>query len=143
MEVVVAHGQRDLQITHAIREDWEMPVTRIVPNLVVADVARANALYARLFGLEIAMDLGWVGNLGLPGEGGWVQLQTVTVDAGAPCNPVISIGVAAPAEVDELYARVRAEGLEIVHPLTDEVWGVRRFFFRDPDGNVVNVVANA
>lgn len=32
-----------------------MPVTRIVPNLVVSDVARANALYARLFSLEIAM----------------------------------------------------------------------------------------
>ena len=120
-----------------------MPVTRIVPNLVVSDVARANALYARLFGFEVAMDLGWVGNLGLRGEGGRVQLQTMTVDAAAPCNPVISIGVAAPAEVDDLYAQVRAEGLEIVHPLTDEAWGVRRFFFRDPDGNVVNVVANA
>ena len=120
-----------------------MPVTRIVPDLVVSDVARANALYARLFGLEIAMDLGWVGNLGLGGDEGRVQLQTMTVDATAPCNPVISIGVAAPAEVDELYIRVRAEDLEIVHPLTDEAWGVRRFFFRDPDGNVVNVVANA
>ena len=29
-----------------------------------------------------------------------------------------------------------------VHPVTDEEWGVRRFFFRDPDGNVVNVVAH-
>ncbi len=119
-----------------------MPVTRIVPNLVVSDVGRANALYARLFGLEIAMDLGWIGNLGLPGDDGRVQLQTMTVDAAAPCNPVVSIGVAAPAEVDDVFALVRAEGLEIVHPLTDEAWGVRRFFFRDPDGNVVNVVAN-
>ena len=27
-----------------------------------------------------------------------------------------------------------------VHPLTTEAWGVRRFFVRAPDGNVVNVV---
>ena len=31
-------------------------------------------------------------------------------------------------------------GAEIVHPLTDEPWGVRRFFVRDPDGHVVNVL---
>ena len=32
---------------------------------------------------------------------------------------------------------------EIVHPLTEEPWGVRRFFVRDPTGVVVNVVAHA
>jgi uncharacterized glyoxalase superfamily protein PhnB len=30
-----------------------------------------------------------------------------------------------------------------VHPLTEEPWGVRRFFVRDPNGVVVNVVAHA
>jgi uncharacterized glyoxalase superfamily protein PhnB len=29
-----------------------------------------------------------------------------------------------------------------VHPLTDESWGVRRFFVRDPEGNVVNVLSH-
>lgn len=29
-------------------------------------------------------------------------------------------------------------GYEIVHPLTTEPWGVRRFFVRAPDGNVMN-----
>jgi hypothetical protein len=29
-----------------------------------------------------------------------------------------------------------------VHPITDEQWGVRRFFVRDPDGKVVNVVSH-
>ena len=36
----------------------------------------------------------------------------------------------------------RNAGDEIVHPLTDEPWGVRRFFVRDPDGNVVNVLSH-
>jgi len=33
-------------------------------------------------------------------------------------------------------------GLQIVHPLSDEEWGVRRFFFADPSGNVVNVLSH-
>jgi catechol 2,3-dioxygenase-like lactoylglutathione lyase family enzyme len=118
-----------------------MGVVRIVADLPVADVTRANEMYARVFDLEVNMDLGWVGNLG-PADAPAVQLQTLTQDAAAPCNPAISVGVAAPTEVDEIYQRVAAAGLEIVHPPTDEQWGVRRFFFRDPDGNVVNVVAN-
>ncbi len=118
-----------------------MTVTRIVPNLPVRDVTAATALYARVFDLRVGMDLGWVGNLA-PAEAPSVQLQVMTSDAAAPCNPTISVGVAAPPEVDAVHERVVAAGLEVVHLPTDEEWGVRRFFFRDPDGNVVNVVAN-
>lgn len=118
-----------------------MSVTRIVPNLSVTDVARANEMYAQIFGLDVGMDLGWVGNLA-PADAPAVQLQVMTSDEAAPCNPTISVGVAAPVEVDAIHERVVAAGLEVVHPLTDEDWGVHRFFFRDHDGNVVNVVAH-
>jgi 3-polyprenyl-4-hydroxybenzoate decarboxylase len=33
-------------------------------------------------------------------------------------------------------------GLEIVYPLTDESWGVRRFFVIDPNRVVLNVVSH-
>ena len=33
-------------------------------------------------------------------------------------------------------------GLKIVYPLTDEPWGVRRFFLLDPNGQVVNVMSH-
>ncbi|MGA2287514.1 MAG: VOC family protein, partial [Bradyrhizobium sp.] len=33
-------------------------------------------------------------------------------------------------------------GYSIVYPLTDEPWGVRRFFVRDPNGAVINVVSH-
>ena len=58
-------------------------------------------------------------------------------DAAAPEDPVVSIKV---TDVDAAYAEARQRGYEIVHPLTDEVWGVRRFFVRAPDGNVLNIV---
>ena len=37
---------------------------------------------------------------------------------------------------------MRDNGAEIVHPLQDEEWGVRRFFVRDPNGRVVNVLSH-
>ena len=46
------------------------------------------------------------------------------------------------ADVDAVYTRARERGVEIVYPLTDEPWGVRRFDAREPNGAVVNVMAH-
>lgn len=59
--------------------------------------------------------------------------ETVTV------IPSVSVQV---DDVDEAYAAAVCEQAEIVHPLTDEPWGVRRFFVRDPDGHVINVLSH-
>jgi uncharacterized glyoxalase superfamily protein PhnB len=45
-------------------------------------------------------------------------------------------------DVDAAYQAAVDAGLTIVHPLRDEEWGVRRFFFADPSGNVVNVLSH-
>lgn len=39
----------------------------------------------------------------------------------------------------DFYEEARRRGLEIVYPLTDEPWGIRRFFVRAPGGHVINV----
>ncbi len=41
-------------------------------------------------------------------------------------------------DVDLEYARLKEMGVEIVKPLTTQPWGNRSFYFRDPDGNLVN-----
>src|SRR3954465_2403984 len=51
--------------------------------------------------------------------------------------PGISVGV---ADVDAVHAKAVEHGFEIVYPLRDEEWGVRRFLLREPSGTVVNVV---
>jgi uncharacterized glyoxalase superfamily protein PhnB len=43
-------------------------------------------------------------------------------------------------DVDAVHAKAVDGGFEIVHPLSDEPWGVRRFFVRDPNGAVINVM---
>lgn len=44
-------------------------------------------------------------------------------------------------DVDAVYEAVSRQGCEVVLSLRDEEWGVRRFFVRDPDGRVVNVMS--
>ena len=43
-------------------------------------------------------------------------------------------------DVDGADEEARELGYQIVHPITTEPWGVRRFLVRAPDGNLINVV---
>jgi catechol 2,3-dioxygenase-like lactoylglutathione lyase family enzyme len=109
---------------------------RVIADLAVDDIATAQEFYADYLGLSVEeFNLGWVARFTSPTTG--ADLQLVTRDATAPENPVVSIMV---DDVDAAYAEARGRGYEIVHPLTDEPWGVRRFFVRAPDGNVANIL---
>lgn len=113
-----------------------MRVTQITANLPVADIEEAKDFYAGYLGLaDEEFNLGWVARYTNPGTGAHVQL--VTGDATSAVDSVISVHA---DDVDAAYEEARERGYEIVHPLTDEPWGVRRFFVRAPDGTVVNVV---
>ena len=43
-------------------------------------------------------------------------------------------------DVDAEYARMQALGVEFVKPPQTHPWGARSFWFRDPDGNIVDFV---
>ncbi|MBG6085523.1 VOC family protein [Zhihengliuella flava] len=110
-----------------------MSIQRIVPLLTVDDLAEALEAHCRALGLTVLMNHGWVAFIG--DERGH-QLGLMTRDASAPVNPEVSVFV---DDVEATHDAVRAAGLEIVHPLTHEPWGVYRFFYRDPSGRVINV----
>ncbi len=40
--------------------------------------------------------------------------------------------------VDDDFARLEQLNVTIVKPLTTQPWGNRSFYFRDPDGNLIN-----
>jgi catechol 2,3-dioxygenase-like lactoylglutathione lyase family enzyme len=111
-----------------------MTIQRVVPNLTTEDTAAAKAFYGDFLGFDIPMD-----------EPGFMTAMSPDVPA-AQLNAgtergvrelAVSIGV---DNVDELYADAQARGVEVVYPLTEEPWGVRRFFVRAPGGHVINVV---
>ena len=45
-------------------------------------------------------------------------------------------------EVDAAEAALRTGGVTIVAPATDQRWGHRTMFFRDPDGNLLEIYAD-
>lgn len=114
-----------------------MHVTKITPNLAVADIASARSFYTDFLGLSVeAFNLGWVAEFRSPD--GTAAVHLVTKDATSPVDSVMSAAVG--LDVDDAYAEANRRGFEIVHPLTHEPWGVRRFLVRAPDGTVVNIV---
>jgi catechol 2,3-dioxygenase-like lactoylglutathione lyase family enzyme len=115
-----------------------MNIRRVVPDIVSARFDESRAFYADFLGMRMAMDLGFIVTF-VSTSNETAQVSIVREGDGAiPANAVgLSIEV---ADVDEMCARATERGLEIVYPLTDEPWGVRRFFVRDPNGVVVNVM---
>jgi catechol 2,3-dioxygenase-like lactoylglutathione lyase family enzyme len=114
-----------------------MTVLRVMPIFTVSDVDATREAYIRVLGLREVMNLGWV--VTLAGDELRHQVSLMTKDATAPVNPNVSIEV---DDVDAAYRAAVDAGLQIVHPLSDEEWGVRRFFFADAAGNVVNVLSH-
>jgi predicted enzyme related to lactoylglutathione lyase len=113
-----------------------MRVRRVTANLPVADIEAAKGFYTGFLGLETEeFNLGWVARYTSAETGAHVQL--VTHDAVAPEDAVVSVHA---EDVDAAYEEAQQLGFEIVHPLSTEAWGVRRFLVRAPDGNVINVV---
>jgi predicted enzyme related to lactoylglutathione lyase len=113
-----------------------MRATRIMPNLRVADVDAAKSFYTDYLGLTTEeFNMGWVARYTSPDRRANVQL--VTRDASAPEDSVISV---ATDDIEAAYEEAQRLGYEIVHPITTEPWGVRRFHVRAPDGNVINIV---
>ena len=96
----------------------------------------------------------WVNFLGLvPGmdEPGFLMLKSPDVETtqvivaapGAADVKVRDVDVSVEvSDVEEAYEDAQRRGLEVVYPMTDEPWGVRRFFVRAPDGTVVNIASH-
>jgi predicted enzyme related to lactoylglutathione lyase len=113
-------------------------VHKVITNIAVGDLDTAKGFYSDFLGLsDEEFNLGWVARYSSPDHGASVQL--VTGDRTAPEDSSIT---AMTGDVDAAYAEALASGYEIVHPLTSEEWGPRRFFVRAPDGTVVNVVGH-
>jgi len=113
-----------------------MAVTRIVANLKAPDPLALADFYEEVFGLGRPFDMGWIAFLSRDSTQK-IELHTASQGGCGTELPVISIGV---DDLDATEAAVRAAGAEIVHGPVREEWGLRRFFFRDPAGNLVNVV---
>src|SRR5690349_5032290 len=111
-----------------------MAVKRIKPNILSRRFEESRTFYNDVIGLPGGDGLDWILFFGTDRRE--VQLSVMSLDVKAHVHPEVSIEV---DDVDAVHARAVASGADIVYPLTDEEWGLRRFFVRDPNGAVINV----
>lgn len=115
-----------------------MSIKRIVPNIQSPAPEKSIAFYKEFIGLKIAMDMDWIITF-VSESNPMAQISLIHQDGSDIPHPDISIEVEG---VDSMFAKAKEKGIEIVYPIRDEPWGVRRFFVKDPNGKVINVLSH-
>ena len=115
-----------------------MSVRRIVPDIRSKQLDASRQFYVDVMGLEVAMDMGSIVTL-VSKSNPTAQVTLMRDDGASAILPQMSVEV---ADVDDVHARAVSRGFKVVYPLTNEPWGVRRFFVTDPNGTVINVMSH-
>lgn len=115
-----------------------MRINRIVSNVATDRFEEAKRFYVETLGLDVLMDLGWIATVGSE-QSMSVQISFMQEGGSGTDVPDLSIEV---DNLDEALSRVKSGGYPILYGPTDEPWGVRRFYTRDPFGNLINILVH-
>ena len=115
-----------------------MSIKRVVPDIISQRMDESRKFYTEFLGFDVAMDMGWVLTFASPSNP-TAQITVVRGSEKAAPQPNMSIEV---VDVNAVHAKAVELGLPIVYPVTDEPWGVRRFFVADPNGVIINVLSH-
>jgi catechol 2,3-dioxygenase-like lactoylglutathione lyase family enzyme len=120
-----------------------MSIRRAIPVVVTEDPRGTRAFYEDFLGFRVAMEQAGFLMFVSPTEPTTQVIVSWETEGGMmdPSAPLVDMSIEV-ENVDEAHAGALARGLEIVYPLTDEPWGIRRFFVREPSGTVVNVATH-
>jgi predicted enzyme related to lactoylglutathione lyase len=115
-----------------------MTIKRIVTNIATDSVEEVRDFYITLFDLDVVMEFGWIATLA-SGQSAPMQISIASEGGSGTPVPDISIEV---DDVDAVYERAKGLGHSIEYELTDEPWGVRRFYIKDPTGKLLNILSH-
>jgi catechol 2,3-dioxygenase-like lactoylglutathione lyase family enzyme len=118
-----------------------MSIRRVVPDITSDRLIESRAFYTGFLGFDIAMDMGWIVTFVSP-TNPTAQVNVFQANRLPAGHQSANVTVEV-ADVDAVHERALSRGLQLVYPLTDEPWGVRRFFVRDPNGIVLNVMSHS
>lgn len=116
-----------------------MKVKRIVANIETKKPRQAKRFYQDILGLDLMMDMGWIVTCGSSAKMP-IQISFMSEGGSETAVPDLSIEVDG---VDTAFKLMKKGRFKIEYPLTDEPWGVRRFFVRDPFGRLVNILEHS
>jgi len=115
-----------------------MSIRRVVPDIRSSHLDESRSFYVDFLGLTVGMDMGFIITFVSPSNP-TAQISVMRDDGASTLLPDVTVEV---ENVNEAHARAVERRLEIVYPLTDEPWGVRRFFVIDPNGTILNVMSH-
>ncbi len=114
---------------------------RIVPNIYSNDIEASKQFYIEFLGMELAMDMDWILTF-VSKENQTAQISILRNEKNKPLdNSAIFLSIEVPS-VDIMYEKAQGQNIEIVYPITNENWGVRRFFVKDPNGATINLLTH-
>lgn len=125
-----------------------MQVRDLYPLITTRALFEARDFYVTHFGFAVSFEATWFVYLAGKPHGDSRGATLAFMHPEHPSNPpgpesfdghgmIVTIEV---ADAAAAFARLSSGGAPIIHPLTDEPWGQRRFMTRDPAGVLVDVV---
>jgi predicted enzyme related to lactoylglutathione lyase len=115
-----------------------MPIKRIVPNIESSTPQKSLEFYEEFIGLKVAMEKEWIITF-VSDNNPTSQISIIRHEGSDLPHPDVSIDV---DNVDQMFAKANEQNINIVYPITDKPWGVRRFFVKDPNGKVINILSH-
>ncbi|MEN7550476.1 VOC family protein [Rapidithrix thailandica] len=114
---------------------------RIVPNIYSDNIEASKEFYLNFLGMDLVMDMGWVLTFASK-ENPTAQISIFkNAETEQPDNKSIFLSIEI-SDVDKMYELAKSMNHEIVYEITNESWGVRRFFVKDPNGVTINLLTH-
>lgn len=145
--MMVAHGRAG-DASNQAKASETMKVRDLYPLITTPALFEARDFYVTHFGFDVLFEANWFVYLSGTADGDARGATLAFMHPDHPSNPpgpeafdgrgmILTVEV---ADASSVFDRVVEGGAPIVHPLTDEDWGQRRFMTRDPAGVLVDVV---
>jgi catechol 2,3-dioxygenase-like lactoylglutathione lyase family enzyme len=125
-----------------------LPIQDLYALITVTDLDAQRRFWTGHLGFAAGFDSRWFLWLTRPVPEGGRGLSLGFMSADHPTRPpgpevFTGLGMILTLDVTDAaahFAALTAEGVPVVHTLTDEAWGQRRFTIRDPAGILVDIV---
>lgn len=101
----------------------------------VSDLRAATRFYEEILGLEKKYEFSSYSGF----ECGGVEIGLIPRRAKDHVNECSSVELLV-SDVDAVYDELKSKGVEFIEDLHEETWGGRTAAFKDPDGNVLEII---
>lgn len=119
----------------------KQPIFRIVPNIYSDDALKSKEFYIGFLGMKLAMDMDWILTF-VSEENPTAQVSIFKNKSNTPLNNSAIFLSIELENVDEIHQTAIEQNIEIVYPIRNEPWGVRRFFVKGPNGETINILSH-